>query len=95
MDCWSLRDRVASRFDDFDLCFDGNAKRGRDELSETLGGSAVCTVVLNLGAHATRETGRDRKNPLLDLPVSKSEERWVVSDLSSRPAQPCEGRIAA
>src|SRR5258708_40311351 len=31
-----LRNRIADRFDDFDLCFDGNAKRGGDELSETL-----------------------------------------------------------
>jgi hypothetical protein len=31
-----LRDRVTNRFDDFDLCFDGNAERGGDELSETL-----------------------------------------------------------
>src|SRR5580692_7145935 len=28
--------RITDRFDDFDLCFDGNAKRGGDELSETL-----------------------------------------------------------
>jgi len=31
-----IRNRITDRFDDFDLCFDGNAKCGGDELSETL-----------------------------------------------------------
>jgi hypothetical protein len=34
-----IRNRITDRFDDFDLRFDGNAKRGGDELSETLRGT--------------------------------------------------------
>jgi hypothetical protein len=41
-----IRNRITDCFDDFDLCFGGNAKRCGDELSETLTRTPAVTMTL-------------------------------------------------